>query len=186
MALSQHFKRSNLAQKKFNFHAWVKKCHFGNFSERGGMAVPCQCSPQESLTGVEKFFLLWRRMNSYKQWKAKLERAHFLNFQSGKITVCLLCNDLKLQEWAIKNSKGRKVCLVNYYPIRFKKWAIKSHSSSILCTVRPNAINVILKVVKYKVHFVIVNIYFSPKKLAGSLKARLLLVNLFQKYLFLH
>jgi hypothetical protein len=20
--------------KKFDFHAWVKKCHFGNFSER--------------------------------------------------------------------------------------------------------------------------------------------------------
>ena len=28
-------------KKKFEFHAGVKKCHFGNFSERAGMAVPC-------------------------------------------------------------------------------------------------------------------------------------------------
>jgi hypothetical protein len=40
VALSKHFKRSNLAQKKFELHAWVKKCHFGNFSERAGIAVP--------------------------------------------------------------------------------------------------------------------------------------------------
>ena len=33
--------RSNLAQKIFRFHAWVKKWHFGIFSERAGMAVPC-------------------------------------------------------------------------------------------------------------------------------------------------
>jgi hypothetical protein len=37
--LSKHFKRSNLAPKSFELHAWVKKCHFGNFSERAGMAV---------------------------------------------------------------------------------------------------------------------------------------------------
>ena len=45
MALSKHFKRSTLAQKKFELHTWVKKCHFGNFSQMAGMAVPCQCSP---------------------------------------------------------------------------------------------------------------------------------------------
>ena len=44
--------------KKFKFHAGVKKCHFGNFSEWAGMAVPCLCSPQESLTGNQKFFLI--------------------------------------------------------------------------------------------------------------------------------
>ena len=27
--------------KKFKFLAGVKKCHFGKFSERAGMAVPC-------------------------------------------------------------------------------------------------------------------------------------------------
>jgi hypothetical protein len=27
-------KTKNLAQNFFDFHAWVKKCHFGNFSER--------------------------------------------------------------------------------------------------------------------------------------------------------
>jgi hypothetical protein len=30
-----------LIQKNFKFHARVKKCHFGNFSEWAGMAVPC-------------------------------------------------------------------------------------------------------------------------------------------------
>ena len=34
MVLSEHFKRSNFAQKNFELHAWVKgyrfkKCHFG-------------------------------------------------------------------------------------------------------------------------------------------------------------
>jgi hypothetical protein len=33
--------KKNLAQKIFELHAWVKKCHFGNFSERAGMTVPC-------------------------------------------------------------------------------------------------------------------------------------------------
>ena len=27
--------------KKYKFHAGVKKCHFGNFSERAEMAMPC-------------------------------------------------------------------------------------------------------------------------------------------------
>ena len=41
VALAKHFKKSNLAQNFFELHAWdVKKCQFGNFSERAGMAVP--------------------------------------------------------------------------------------------------------------------------------------------------
>ena len=39
VALSKHFKRSNLAPNFFESHTWVKKCHFGNFSETDGMAV---------------------------------------------------------------------------------------------------------------------------------------------------
>ena len=38
--------------KNFKFHAGVKKCHFGNYLEWAGMAVPCYCSHQESLTGI--------------------------------------------------------------------------------------------------------------------------------------
>ena len=33
--------KEDIWPKKFKFHAGVKKCHFGNFSERAGMAVPC-------------------------------------------------------------------------------------------------------------------------------------------------
>ena len=39
--------------KKFKLHAGVKKCHFGNFSD---WAVYCYCSPQKSLTGIQKIF----------------------------------------------------------------------------------------------------------------------------------
>ena len=48
----------------FKFHARVKKCHFGNFSEWAGMAVPCLSNPQESLAGIQKFFLFWVPINS--------------------------------------------------------------------------------------------------------------------------
>ena len=48
-----HEKKTFGPKKNSNFHAGVKKCHFGNFSERAGMAVPC-----ESLAGSEKFFLV--------------------------------------------------------------------------------------------------------------------------------
>ena len=42
--------------KNVDFHAWVKKCHFGNLSEWAGMAVPCDFGPQEFLTGTQKLF----------------------------------------------------------------------------------------------------------------------------------
>ena len=47
-----------------NFEKRVKKCHFGNFSEWAGMAVPCLCGPKESLTGIQKLFLHWVPMSS--------------------------------------------------------------------------------------------------------------------------
>ena len=36
--------------KKFKLHVGVKRCHFGNFSERAGMAVPCYYSPLKNPT----------------------------------------------------------------------------------------------------------------------------------------
>ena len=33
--------KKSFAKKKSKLHAWVKKCHFGNISERAWMAVPC-------------------------------------------------------------------------------------------------------------------------------------------------
>ena len=53
------FKRIN-GPKNFKFHTWVKKCHFGSFSEIGwlaGLAMPCLCSPQKRLTDF--FFLFY-------------------------------------------------------------------------------------------------------------------------------
>ena len=73
--------------KKFKFHPRVKKCHFGNFSEWAGMAVPCQVGPQESLTGIEKLFLSWVPINVQKDWKAKLESAYSFMLKYSKITV---------------------------------------------------------------------------------------------------
>jgi hypothetical protein len=40
LILSSSIARSHLVQKNFKFHAQIKKCHFGNFSERAGMAMP--------------------------------------------------------------------------------------------------------------------------------------------------
>ena len=76
--------------KNFKFHAWIKKCHFSNFSERAGMAEPCQSGSQESLTGFQKFFLFWVPLSSQQCWEARLERPYFLKVQSGKITVWVL------------------------------------------------------------------------------------------------
>jgi hypothetical protein len=32
--------KKTFGPKKLKFHAWIKKCHFGNFSEWAEMAVP--------------------------------------------------------------------------------------------------------------------------------------------------
>ena len=71
-----------------NFHAGIKKCHFGKFSKWAGMAVPCQSGPQQSLTGIKKIFWFWVPINPQKDWKAKLDRAHFFKVQCGKIPMC--------------------------------------------------------------------------------------------------
>jgi hypothetical protein len=49
----------NLAQKDFELRAWIKKCHFGNFSERAEMDVLCYCGTQKRIIAFEKLFLFW-------------------------------------------------------------------------------------------------------------------------------
>ena len=44
--------------KNLEFHVGVIKCHFGNFSDKTGMAVPCWYGFQESLAGFQIFFAL--------------------------------------------------------------------------------------------------------------------------------
>ena len=45
---------------------------------------------QKSLARIKKFFLFSVPMNPQKDWKAKLERAHFFKVRSDRITVCPL------------------------------------------------------------------------------------------------
>ena len=107
MALSKHFKRSTLATKNFELHAWVKKCHFGNFSERAGMAVPCLCGPLKCIIGIENFFLFWVPMNIQKDWKAKLESAYSFMLKYSEITVCNPWLWFEHLDWSIG---GRSKC----------------------------------------------------------------------------
>ena len=58
VALSKHFKGSNLAQKDFELRAWIKKCHFGNFSERAEMALLCYCGTQKRIIAFEKIIFV--------------------------------------------------------------------------------------------------------------------------------
>ena len=84
MSLKNKYVRCNLAPKFFELHAWVKKCHFGNFLERTGMACPQKC-----IIAFENFFLFWVLMNIQKDWKAKLESVYSFMLKYYKITVCM-------------------------------------------------------------------------------------------------
>ena len=70
-------------------HAQVRKCHSGIFSERAGMVIPCQCSPQKRIIAFEKSFLFRVPMNIQKDWEAKLESAYSFMLKYSKITVWL-------------------------------------------------------------------------------------------------
>ena len=89
MALSQCIKGRHLAQKSFKFHPGVKKCHFGNFSKRTGMAVPCQCGPQESLGGSERFSLFQVPMNSQQCLEGKLESASIFQYFKEQLVIII-------------------------------------------------------------------------------------------------
>ena len=58
---------------------------FGQFLEWTGMAV--SAAIKNPLQELKKILLFWAPMNPSKDWKAKLERAHFSKVQSSKITV---------------------------------------------------------------------------------------------------
>ena len=47
------------SKKNQNFMQGLKSAILTFFLEWAGMAVPCQCDPQESLTGIQKLFLFW-------------------------------------------------------------------------------------------------------------------------------
>ena len=56
-----------LAEKKFEFHARVQKCHFGKIEK-----------VQKALARIEKLFLFKVPMNLSKAWNAKLGAGIFL------------------------------------------------------------------------------------------------------------
>ena len=74
---SQCIKRKHLEQKKFKFHAVVKKCHFGNFSEKVCAQLISALKKWSYVVASEKLFLLWDPTYEY------LERLE------GKIRKCL-------------------------------------------------------------------------------------------------
>ena len=87
MALSKHIKRSNLEQKIFELHAWVKSAILAIFQKGLGWPCPVSVSPQKCIIAFEKFFLFWVPMNT-SDWKAKLESAYSFMLKHSKTTVC--------------------------------------------------------------------------------------------------
>ena len=73
----------SFGQKNFKFHPRVKSAILAIF--QNGLGWLCPVSP--ALTGIEKIFLFCVPNNPLKDWKEKLERAHFLKVQSGRLTV---------------------------------------------------------------------------------------------------
>jgi hypothetical protein len=63
------------------------KVPFGQFFRMGldGRALLVQ--PSKVSCRNSKIFLFWVSITPYKDWKEKLERAHFAKIQSVKITV---------------------------------------------------------------------------------------------------
>ena len=60
---------------------------FWNFFRIGWDGRALLVGPSRTPHRNKKVFLFWVLMTPWKDWKAKLERPHFLKVQSGKITV---------------------------------------------------------------------------------------------------
>ena len=70
--------------KKFKLHAGVKKCHFGNFSEKPGWPCPVSAALKNPSMDLKNYFCFRKCL------KGKLQSALFSRFQSGKKTVWVI------------------------------------------------------------------------------------------------
>ena len=76
---------------------FAKKVPFRNFIQNMSQVLSKCLSKwiklglsQKSLARIKRIFLFRVPMNPQKDWKAKLERAHFFKVRSDRITVCLI------------------------------------------------------------------------------------------------
>ena len=74
---------------------------------------------QKALAQIEKFFLFGVPMNPSTDWKAKLERAHFLKVQSDRITVCIQLHTNLLQPFSNPICFGGQFSLISETYARF-------------------------------------------------------------------
>ena len=58
---------------------------------------------QKSLARIKKYIFVQGSYESLRDWKAKLERAHFFNVPSDRITVCIVCQLFKVG-WKVDTS----------------------------------------------------------------------------------
>ena len=87
MALSKHFKRSNFSQKFFELHAWVKKCHFGNFSEKGWNGRAPLVRPSKRHFSIWKIIFVLGAHKYLERLESKLESAYSFMLKYSNITV---------------------------------------------------------------------------------------------------
>ena len=67
---------------------------------------------QKSFKRIQKLFLYRVPMTPLKDWKATLERTHFFQVQSGRITVSSTCPD---KDWKLTSARPKKRSLEEQY-----------------------------------------------------------------------
>ena len=70
-----------------NFHAGVKKCHFGNFLEWARMAVPVIMAIKNPSQELKKNLFVLDSYDSLERLEGKTGEVPFFKVQSCKITV---------------------------------------------------------------------------------------------------
>ena len=116
MSLSQCIKRRHLTQKFFEFHEGVKKCHFGNFSERAGMAGPCSFGPRFKIIRAQPLMDLHLIFGKLIEL---FDTILSLKLKEWKNTLYVVCTCLTVR----KKEKSRQVLAHK----RGRKWQIDGH-----------------------------------------------------------
>ena len=99
MALSQCIKRRRLAQKKIKFHAGVKKCHFGNFSE-----CPVSAALKNPSVDMKNSFSSFSSYEFLAMLEGKIVECPFFRVQSDELTVCMVKSSSKNKNFFDKNN----------------------------------------------------------------------------------